>query len=246
MLCLQPIRLAAQSKAAQPDSALLYAYQSWKARSTDSASACLLAEARYLKSRGRHQEAASMIGKNLGMSRHSQDMLLYELSLNYFVLKQYQQAGNAISRIKDSMLLQDKAMQLLQGMIYAEQGFIEQGCSLLPPQACDSLSSAYLDPAKARLLSVLLPGLGQCYAHKPAKGIASILLVGGLSTAAVLVYASGPYLFPSIFLLYPALRMYNGGKKQAENLAKAYNKNLDAVNKEKFRRMLIAHILDGK
>ncbi|MFD2523455.1 tetratricopeptide repeat protein [Emticicia soli] len=96
-----------------------------------------------------------------------------------------------------------------------------------------------LSPKKARILSTILPGLGQFYAGDVKNGLNSLLLTGGIVTWGILAAISSSSPLDIFITMVPWFqRYYMGGYKKAEVIAenqkkkrrsKVYNQILDQV-----------------
>ncbi|GAB3521059.1 tetratricopeptide repeat protein [Emticicia fontis] len=97
-----------------------------------------------------------------------------------------------------------------------------------------------LNPKKAKVLSILMPGLGQFYAGDVKNGFNSFLLTGGIVTWGILAAIGSPAPLDIFITMVPWFqRYYMGGYKKAEVIAenqkkkrrsKVYNKILDEVS----------------
>jgi tetratricopeptide (TPR) repeat protein len=76
-----------------------------------------------------------------------------------------------------------------------------------------------INPRKAKVMSMILPGLGQIYYGNAKEGVNSFLLSGGLSY--LFVYYLGSFtIVESTLVIFPWLeRYYKGGYRKAESLA---------------------------
>ncbi|WP_337042992.1 tetratricopeptide repeat protein [Emticicia sp. 17c] len=98
-----------------------------------------------------------------------------------------------------------------------------------------------LSPRKARILSMILPGLGQFYAGDLRNGFNSFLLTGGIVTWGILAAIESPAPLDIFISMVPWFqRYYMGGYKKAEVIAenqkkkrrsKVYNQILDEVSR---------------
>lgn len=97
-----------------------------------------------------------------------------------------------------------------------------------------------LSPKKAKVLSIILPGLGQFYAGDVKNGLNSLLLTGGVVTWGILAAIGSPAPLDIFITMVPWFqRYYMGGYKKAEVIAenqkkkrrsKVYNQILDEVS----------------
>lgn len=96
-----------------------------------------------------------------------------------------------------------------------------------------------LNPKTARILSLILPGLGQFYAGDLKNGLNSLLLTGGLIVLAVhLSITISP--LDGILTAGPwYLRYYQGGVKDAEQIAKDKKQQKRAILYQKLLEFLI-------
>ncbi|CAH0996890.1 hypothetical protein EMA8858_03025 [Emticicia aquatica] len=98
-----------------------------------------------------------------------------------------------------------------------------------------------LSPKKAKIMSMILPGLGQFYGGDIKNGTNSILLTAGIATWGVLAAIKSASPFDALITMVPWFqRYYTGGYKKAEQIAinqkkarraKVYNEILDEVAK---------------
>lgn len=98
-----------------------------------------------------------------------------------------------------------------------------------------------LSPRKARILSMIMPGLGQFYAGDFKNGANSILLTAGIGVWGVMAAVRSTSPVDALFTMVPWFqRYYSGGYKKAEIIAenqkkkrraKVYNEILDEVAK---------------
>lgn len=98
-----------------------------------------------------------------------------------------------------------------------------------------------LSPKKAKVLSIVLPGLGQFYAGDVKNGLNSFLLTGGIITWGILTSINSTAPLDIFITMAPWFqRYYMGGYKKAEIIAenqkkkrrsKVYNQILDEVSK---------------
>lgn len=98
-----------------------------------------------------------------------------------------------------------------------------------------------LSPRKAKIMSMILPGLGQFYAGDIKNGTNSILLTAGIATWGILAAIKSASPLDAIITMVPWFqRYYTGGYKKAEQIAinqkkarraKVYNQILDEVEK---------------
>lgn len=96
-----------------------------------------------------------------------------------------------------------------------------------------------MNPKKAKVLSTILPGLGQFYAGDVKNGLNSFLLVGGIITWGVLASFEAVNPWDTFFSMVPWVqRYYTGGIKRAETItlnriqekrSKIYNQILDEL-----------------
>ena len=97
-----------------------------------------------------------------------------------------------------------------------------------------------LSPKRAKILSIILPGLGQFYAGDVKNGFNSLLLTGGIVTWGILAAIGSPAPLDIFITMVPWFqRYYMGGYKRAEVIAenmkkkrrsKVYNQILDEVS----------------
>lgn len=97
-----------------------------------------------------------------------------------------------------------------------------------------------LSPKKAKVMSMLLPGLGQFYAGDFKNGTNSLLLTGGILTMGVLTAIRSSSPLDALISTVPWFqRYYSGGYNKAETIAentkkkrraKVYNQILDEIN----------------
>ncbi|KPM48368.1 tetratricopeptide repeat protein [Jiulongibacter sediminis] len=78
-----------------------------------------------------------------------------------------------------------------------------------------------LSPKKAKILSIILPGLGQFYAGDVKNGLNSLLLTGGLLYLGAASAVKTSILDASISVLPWFQRYYSGGYNKAEAIAEA-------------------------
>lgn len=128
----------------------------------------------------------------------------------------------------------------------------EQFLTLIPTSESDSRNRVIelfkknekiskLSPKKARIMSMILPGLGQFYAGDIKNGTNSILLTAGIATWGILAAIKSASPFDALITMVPWFqRYYTGGYKKAEQIAidkkrarraKVYNQLLDEVAK---------------
>lgn len=98
-----------------------------------------------------------------------------------------------------------------------------------------------LNPRKAKIMSMILPGLGQFYAGDIKNGTNSILLTSAIATWGILAAIKSASPFDALITMVPWFqRYYTGGYKKAEQItinqkksrrAKVYNQILDEVSK---------------
>ncbi len=97
-----------------------------------------------------------------------------------------------------------------------------------------------LKPKTAKILSIILPGLGQFYAGDIKNGLNSLLLSGGLFYLGINSAINNSLLDAAISVLPWYQRYYTGGFKRAEKIAEAkikerrfkvYNALLDELNR---------------
>ncbi len=96
-----------------------------------------------------------------------------------------------------------------------------------------------VNPKKAKVLSAILPGMGQLYAGDVKNGLNSFLLVGGILTWGVLASVGSPAPLDAFLTMMPWFqRYYMGGMKRAETItvnriqqkrSKVYNQILDVL-----------------
>lgn len=96
-----------------------------------------------------------------------------------------------------------------------------------------------LSPRKAKIMSMILPGLGQFYAGDIKNGTNSILLTAGIATWGILAAIKSASPLDAIITMVPWFqRYYTGGYKKAEQIAinqkkarraKVYNQILDEI-----------------
>jgi hypothetical protein len=99
-----------------------------------------------------------------------------------------------------------------------------------------------LNPKKARIMSMIIPGLGQFYAGDIKNGANSIILTVGIATWGVLAAVKSASPFDVLIAMVPWFqRYYTGGYKKAEQIAinkkkqrraKVYNEILDEIDKK--------------
>ena len=98
-----------------------------------------------------------------------------------------------------------------------------------------------LNPRTARILSMIIPGLGQFYAGDIKNGTNSIILTLGIATWGIVTAVKSTSPFDVLVTAAPWFqRYYMGGYKKAEQIAinekkkrrsKVYNQILDEVSK---------------
>jgi tetratricopeptide (TPR) repeat protein len=98
-----------------------------------------------------------------------------------------------------------------------------------------------LSPKRAKIMSMILPGLGQFYGGDIKNGTNSILLTAGIATWGVWAAIKSASPFDALITMVPWFqRYYTGGYKKAEQIAinqkkarraKVYNEILDEVAK---------------
>lgn len=76
---------------------------------------------------------------------------------------------------------------------------------------------------KAKILSMVFPGLGQFYAKKPLHGISSTVLEGAAVTYCVASFITGYYFTAVLTGVSMSARLYKGGQTNSINLVKKYN-----------------------
>lgn len=76
---------------------------------------------------------------------------------------------------------------------------------------------------KAKILSILFPGLGQFYARKPLHGISSILLEAAAITYMITSIYTGYYISSFLTGFSFTTRFYIGGQKNSVRLVETYN-----------------------
>lgn len=96
-----------------------------------------------------------------------------------------------------------------------------------------------LSPRKAKIMSMILPGLGQFYAGDIKNGTNSILLTAGIATWGIVAAIKSASPLDAIITMVPWFqRYYTGGYKKAEQIAinqkkarraKVYNQILDEI-----------------
>lgn len=144
--------------------------------------------------------------------------IFYSALLN-FSTEKYQESK------KEFLMLIDSAN--IEGKMKVEQLFIKN-------EKINKLS-----PRKARILSMVVPGLGQFYAGDFKNGANSILLTAGIAVWGVTAAISSANPIDALITMVPWFqRYYSGGYKKAEIIAenqkkkrraKVYNEILDEV-----------------
>jgi tetratricopeptide (TPR) repeat protein len=96
-----------------------------------------------------------------------------------------------------------------------------------------------MNPKKAKILSTILPGMGQFYAGDVKNGLNSFLLVGGILTWGILASFEAVSPWDAFFTMVPWVqRYYTGGIKRAETItinriqqkrSRIYNQLLDEL-----------------
>ena len=104
-------------------------------------------------------------------------------------------------------------------------------------RSCEGLKNLpYKDPQKARILSIILPGLGEIYANHYKTGILSFL-VNSLCIAGIgISLKERKYMDASLIFSFLFQRFYVGSQNNAYDFTKEYN---ERIFKEKIRRLKI-------
>jgi tetratricopeptide (TPR) repeat protein len=93
-------------------------------------------------------------------------------------------------------------------------------------------------PTTAKVLSTVLPGLGQVYAGYPLDGLGALLINGGIFFLFGHTIADGHYPEAALTFLYLVLRFYPGNIYQAGQKAKAYNNRQEEMYRNRILRVL--------
>lgn len=180
--------------------------------------------------------------------------LRYQKLLNYFLAGQYNDAisielfENEIRYLNKSAeyySIRLLALNELQNWKLCKQELL-RNC-----HDCDSMQKVFISalpitfdyrsPEKCSRWSSFIPGAGQIKAGYPLKGIASILIQGGLITFTGYNYYSAYYITGSVTGLLPFRKFYKGGIRLSGILAEEHNQNRSTALKEKYRKIILEH-----
>ena len=120
-------------------------------------------------------------------------------------------------------------------------------CSTLSSEILPSLrklmNQEYKSPRKAKVLSTVLPGLGQAYAGHYGRAI-NALALNGLTAGAVVYSVRQGNHFDALVFVSLFMRFFWGNRESAEKLAESYNLNLNRTNARCVLDKLAEHIED--
>lgn len=148
----------------------------------------------------------------------------YQTALLHFIQRDFVQCLELIDRFgMRDRCAESQQMQLLSVMhIYG----VDSCAALIPGGLYDSEMEeikADISPFKAMKRSMLLPGLGQIYAGRPAQAATSVLFVSGFTVLAAVSFTSGLWVSGAVWGVYPAFRFYAGGVQNSYKLAQKHN-----------------------
>jgi len=93
-------------------------------------------------------------------------------------------------------------------------------------------------PRTARLLSALLPGMGQAYAGDPADGLNALAVNGGIAALAAAAAVNRYYPEAVLLVLFPLRRYYTGNIGNAGRLAERRNAAAEEEHRRRIRDAL--------
>ncbi|MGR3811222.1 hypothetical protein [Jiulongibacter sp. NS-SX5] len=150
----------------------------------------------------------------------------------HLILREYNQAQIELFNLPNSLTKEQEEQRLFyEAMLaFATEDF-ESAEALFKGISTDTLAVHELfrendkinklSPKKAKILSIILPGLGQFYAGDVKNGINSMLLTGGLLFLGARSAVNTSILDASISVLPWFQRYYSGGYNKAEAIAEA-------------------------
>jgi hypothetical protein len=209
-------------------------YSIWNTHDNKEVSNLILMKAQKLTDNGFFNEAINELNRIKDRSSIDTNELFYKISLNNFMLGDYNNAYNKMLDIPDSLRLHEKDYLTLWLFILNEMNKWNE-CKQLMLTIADTSSVRrpeteelpvgikYKSPIKAKHLSGFFPGMGQFYTGYPLKGTSSIVLHAAFCLITVESILSGMYITGIVYGLYPVARLYLGGKHNSYNLAEAKN-----------------------
>ncbi|MBK9510821.1 MAG: hypothetical protein IPP61_02035 [Cytophagaceae bacterium] len=180
--------------------------------------------------------------------------LLKKASSN-LILKQYDYTQIELMNLSDSLPeIYNEQRDFLESMLYFSKGEFKESEAefkkLIPDTSL--VTSIFkknqkinkISPKKAKIMSMVIPGLGQLYAGDIKNGLNSLILTGGLFAIGIHSAISNGFFDAAISVLPWFQRYYQGGFNKAEIITKAkierkrhkiFNQLLDEVNKTGFK-----------
>ena len=184
-----------------------------------------------------------------------QYIIRYERALNAYLACDYQNAEFELVQmdffIRDTLITEQclflKIFILSEGENWEQTKFILQKYLLSKHVKTDTINFDKLIPLrkirsakKAKLLSLIIPGLGQAYSGYPGRAVSSLLLQGVAAAFTVVSIMNGFYIEGiSVGAIY-FLRFYMGGARYAGQLAVKHNSKKYFEAKQRIKAMVLA------
>jgi len=216
--------------------------------SNDSVKYCvLLTKAKLNREAGLYVNALSELNRaeDISVGNSEVSEIEYEKMITYFLLGRYDgcvgiaiDSGQIAGHYHEYLLM--KLYSLDETEKWTEcKNLLLQNCSkrdTLKINEVENLPISYKhkSPQKAKVLSSILPGLGETYAGYPLKGFTSLLLNGGFLFFAGYNFYTAYYISGSVLGVFPFLRFYSGGKRLSFNLANQHNQKISDRIKKKY------------
>lgn len=170
----------------------------------------------------------------------------------YLILRQYDYAQIELLNLTDSLYSgQSRKRDYYEGMVYFAKDEFAASEKSFKSQVSDTTiihklfrkndRISRISPKKAKILSMIIPGLGQFYVGDIKNGLNSMILTGGLFYLGIRAGLNNSFWEAGISTLPWFQRYYTGGFTKAEKIAqtkikerryKVYNQLLDELEKQ--------------
>ncbi|MFN8428738.1 MAG: hypothetical protein U0V04_02065 [Spirosomataceae bacterium] len=206
---------------------------------------------------GKYQEASDYY--DLAFFSEENDSLktyfMLKKASSNLILRQYDYAQIELLNLPDSLSENFKIQKnFLESILFFAKGEFENSKDnfnkIIPDQG--KVETIFkknkkidkISPKKAKIMSMIIPGLGQLYAGDIKNGLNSLILTGGLFALGINSAINNGFLDAAISVLPWFQRYYQGGFNKAEIITKAkidkkrfqiFNQLLDEVNKTGFK-----------
>ena len=223
----------------------------WQAENDSVKFYALLNKAKINRDAGLYYNALDELTRADSIAKTSTETVeyTYEKMVNYFLSDQYNLCSDIVM---DSNCIGKHLGEYTIMRLYSlNESDKWERCKAEMLKQCHSCNAAKIDsikqlpvsykyksPEKSRLMSSILPGLGETYAGYPFKGATSFLLNAGfLAFTGYNVYY-GYYITGAVSGLFPFLKLHGGGKHLSAILARKHNEGEEDKVKRRYSEQI--------